>query len=197
MNKFILVLKDHLPYTIFGALLASILVFPISRIPNIDSYHWFYIFHPLHLFLSAYTTTSVYKIYAKGTTNFLKLFLIGYFGSILIGTLSDSIIPYFSEVLLNMPYREIHIGFLEKFYFINSIVIIAILLAYIKPVRKISHGAHIFVSAFASIFHILMANNIISFSFKWFIGILGFISIAVLVPCSFGDLIFPMFFHKE
>jgi len=28
--------------------------------------------------------------------------------------LSDSIIPYLGEVLLNLPHREIHLGFIEK-----------------------------------------------------------------------------------
>jgi hypothetical protein len=197
MNKIVQVLKEHLPYTFFGVVLATILVFPISRIENINNYKIFYTLHPLHIFLSAYTTASVYKIYVKGSFSFVKLFLIGYIGSILVGTISDSLIPYLSETILKMPYRELHIGFLEQFSLINGVAIFGLILAYIKPVKKISHALHIFISCFASIFHILMSNDVINFSIVFYLGIFVFIFVAVWLPCSFSDLVFPMFFVRD
>ncbi|GAH57769.1 unnamed protein product, partial [marine sediment metagenome] len=64
------------------------------------------------------------------------LILIGYIGSIGIATLSDSIIPFLGETLLKMPYREIHIGFIEKWWLVNPSALIGILIAYIRPATK-------------------------------------------------------------
>lgn len=197
MNKVGHILKEHLPYAFFGVVLATVLVFPISRIEDIDDYKFFYFLHPLHIFLSAYTTASIYKIYVKGSTSFIKLFVIGYVGSIFVGTVSDSLIPYLSEIILDMPYRETHVGFLEQAYLVNGVAFLALLIAYIKPIKKISHALHIFVSCFASIFHILMSNDVINFSIVFYLGIFVFIFIAVWLPCSFSDLVFPMFFVRN
>lgn len=197
MQKILQVLKEHLPYTLLGVIVGTVLVFPISRIHGINNYKIFYTLHPLHIFLSAYTTASIYKIYIKSRVNFIKLFLIGYIGSILIGTISDSLIPYLSETMLNMPYRELHIGFLEQSYLVNGVAVLGLVLAYIKPIKKISHSMHIFVSCFASLFHILMSSGILYFTISFYLGIFVFIFIAVWIPCSFSDLVFPMIFIRE
>jgi hypothetical protein len=109
-------LKEHMPFTAFGAVTGIILIIFLRKLPSESSYNIFYILHPIHVFLSALVTASMYNFYKCGTSkkkcNLEILILIGYVGSVGIATLSDSVIPYLGEILLNMPHREIHLGFI-------------------------------------------------------------------------------------
>ena len=110
-------LKHHAPFTALGAVtgIAIMLIILFGNIlPQVSqvSHTVFYILHPLHITLSAIVTTAMYKKYGNG--KIWVIILIGYFGSIGIGTLSDSVIPYLGEMLLDLPNRGIHIGFIEE-----------------------------------------------------------------------------------
>lgn len=104
-------LKSHAPFTLAGAAagLAFMLVFK-----GIDKDHariMFSFFHPSHVFLSAMVTASVFAVhYFK--KNFIKVLLIGYFGSIGVATLSDSIVPFIGEKIfsLDVPTHAHHHG---------------------------------------------------------------------------------------
>ncbi|RLE08824.1 MAG: hypothetical protein DRJ06_04000, partial [Candidatus Aminicenantes bacterium] len=85
-------LEKHAPFTLFGAVSGILIVFFFQRLPVNITYNIFYILHPTHVFLSALVTASMYKLHAKGKCKFWILFLIGYFGSIGIATVSDSLI---------------------------------------------------------------------------------------------------------
>lgn len=126
---------------------------------------------------------------------FLKVLAVGYFGSVAIGTLSDSLIPFWGERLLNMPHAHLHLGFIEKWYFINSVAIIAILIAYKKPFTKFPHAAHVLISTWASLFHMLMAAD--SSQAVPYFGIFVFLFIAVWIPCCFSDIVFPLLFVRN
>lgn len=89
-----------------------------QTLPPKASYSIFYTLHPIHVLLSALVTASIYELnecgHMKGKCKLWILLMIGYIGSIGIATTSDSIIPYLGEILLDMPNRGIHIGFIEK-----------------------------------------------------------------------------------
>jgi len=189
-------LKKHIHFTIFGAVTGVIIAFFLRNVINTDAYYTiFYIFHPIHVVLSALVTSSLYKSYnsnyLKNTSSFWILLIIGYFGSIGIATLSDSFIPYLGEYLLDLPNREIHLGFIEKWWLINPLAVLGIIIAYYKPATKFPHSGHVLLSTWASLFHILMAigNKI---SFLSYIIIFIFLFIAVWIPCCLSDIIFPM-----
>ena len=76
-----------------------------------------------------------------------------------IATLSDSLMPYIGEVLLDMPHRHHHIGFLEKWWLINAVAIVGVTIAYFNPSTKFPHFGHVLISTWASVFHILMAKS--------------------------------------
>jgi len=78
------------------------------------------------------------------------LIFIGYVGSIGIATLSDSVIPYLGEILLNMPHREIHLGFIEKWWLVNPLALFGIGVAYLRPSTKFPHFGHVLLSTWAS-----------------------------------------------
>jgi len=191
-------LKTHAPFTSFGALTGIILMmlFSVITIPAKLSYSIFYTLHPLHVLLSALVTTSMYKLHLKGSGNVLVLILIGYFGSIGIATLSDSIIPYLGEIVLNLPNRGIHIGFLEEWWLVNPMALLGILIAYYKPTTKLPHSGHVLLSTWASLFHIIMSLGDVLSWYSYCIIFL-FLFVSVWIPCCFSDIVFPLLFVQK
>ena len=187
-------LKHHALFTFLGAILGVGIMIILRNMPAEESYNVFYVLHPLHVLLSAIVTASVYRLHAKG--GFLSMLLIGYFGSVGIATLSDSLIPYLGESLLGLPNRGAHIGFIEKWWLVNPMALLGITFAYFKPTTKIPHSGHVFLSTAASVFHILAALNG-TLNVFYCIVILFFLFIAVWMPCCISDIVFPLLFVKK
>lgn len=188
-------LKQHSPFTLFGAITGIIIMLVFYKIPSNMAYNIFYTLHPMHVVLSALVTASMYKIYAK-KVNPLILILIGYIGSVGIATLSDSIIPYIGEILLDLPNKGIHLGFIEKWWLVNPLAFLGIAIAYFNPKTKFPHAGHVLLSTWASLFHIIMAlDGTIKLTLIFVVFI--FLFIAVLIPCCLSDIIFPLLFIKK
>ena len=190
-------LRNHLPFTLLGAFTGIVIMFFTGQIPKDIAYNIFYILHPIHVLLSALVTASIYKLYkCEKTTikcNLFVLLVIGYVGSIGIATISDSIIPYIGEILLNMPDREIHLGFIEKWWIVNPLAIIGIIIAYFWSHTKFPHFGHVLISTWASLFHILMAIGK-EFGLYMYIMVFIFLFLAVWIPCCVSDIVFPLLF---
>ena len=205
IKDIVLELKQHSPFTALGAVSGIIIIILFQKIPKDIAFDIFYILHPIHIFLSAMVTTAIFKIHTcgklgtnclKGKCNFWKLLIIGYVGSIGIATLSDCIVPYIAEVILNMPYRHLHLGFIEEWWLINPLAIAGIFVANFYPKTKLPHAGHVLLSTWASAFHIIMAIGM-SLTFLFSLLILIFLFIAVWIPCCVSDIIFPMMFVKR
>jgi len=194
-------LRNHAPFTALGAvtgiIVMVILVFG-NVLPQVSpiSHTVFYVLHPLHVALSAVVTTAMYKTRSQGGAKIWAIILIGYFGSIGIGTLSDSVIPYLGESLLSLPNRGIHIGFLEEPQIVNPAAFAGIALGYWRPTTKLPHFGHVLLSTWASLFHVVMALegtvNLMTLSFIFVILFLG-----VWLPCCTSDIVFPLLFTKQ
>ena len=141
-------LRNHSPFTLFGAFTGILLMIVLQKasIPYRVSYTIFYTLHPLHVLLSALVTTSMYELHKKGGVSLVILLIIGYVGSVGIATLSDSLIPYLGEILLNLPNRGIHLGFIEEWWLVNPFALIGITIAYFKPTTKLPHSGHVLIS---------------------------------------------------
>jgi len=192
-------LKHHAPFTALGAVTGIVIMLIIlfgNILPQVSqvSHTVFYILHPLHITLSAIVTTAMYKKY--GTGKIWVIILIGYFGSIGIGTLSDSVIPYLGEILLDLPNRGIHIGFIEEWQIVNAAAIIGIAIGYWKPVTRLPHFGHVLLSTWASLFHIIMALGKTADPVT-FMVIFLFLFLAVWIPCCTSDIVFPLLFTKK
>ena len=197
MTKIFEELKIHAPFTVFGAVTGIVIMYFFHKLQFNTAYNIFYILHPIHVLLSALVTSSMYNFYRYGKMktkrDLIVLLVIGYIGSIGIATISDSVIPYLGEILLNLPNRSIHIGFIEKWWLINPLAVIGVMIAYIRPSTKLPHFGHVLLSTWASIFHIIMAiSREISFLTVVFIFI--FLFIAVWIPCCVSDIVFPLLF---
>jgi hypothetical protein len=192
-------LKEHIPFTALGAV-SGIIVMAIIVLTNVLSQvsqvseTIFYTLHPLHVVLSALATTAMYRKYSNSKV--WAVVLVGYLGSIGIATISDSIIPYLGEALLDLPNRGLHIGFIEAWWLVNPAALLGIALSYWKTVTKLPHYGHVLVSTWASLFHIIMA---LGATVNWvlILVIFLFLFVAVWLPCCLSDIVFPLLFTKE
>jgi hypothetical protein len=193
-------LRAHAPFTIVGALTGVVLIAFFQTMPAQRAYNVFYVLHPIHVVLSALATASMYRLHTcerisgvclKGHCNLRLLLVIGYLGSVGIATLSDSIIPYLGELMLNLPNRGIHVGFIEKWWLVNPLAIAGGLIACYRPSTKFPHAGHVLLSTWASLFHMIMA---VGEKLTWvsFSVIFVFLFLAVWLPCCVSDIVFPL-----
>lgn len=167
-----------------------------GRLSKGTAFNIFYVLHPIHVFFSAVATASLYKLHRYRRQNrkvqIAWLMVVGYLGAIGIATLSDSLIPYFGEILLDLPKKRAHLGFIEKWWLIHPLAVAGIFLAYLRPKTKIPHAGHVLLSTSASTFHVIMAlgNEIPLASY---VVIVLFLFIAVWLPCALSDIVFPVF----
>jgi len=191
-------LKRHMPFTLSGAAFGIIFMILFRNISHETAHELFFVFHPLHVLLSALVTASIYTLHTcprEGSRrcNLPILLAIGFVGSVGIATLSDSLIPYIAEVLLDMPFRHHHIGIVEKWWLVSGVAVVGVVLAYFNPTTKFPHAGHVLISTWASLFHILMAKGA-EISILAYAGIFTFLFLAVWLPCCISDIAFPMFF---
>ena len=189
-------LRKHAPFTVAGTATGLVImaVFVTASIPRSVSVGLFWAFHPLHVLLSALVTAGMYRLHSRG--GLWRTVLIGYAGSIGIATLSDCIIPYLGEWLLDLPSRGVHFGFIEKWWLVNPLALGGIAIACHWPRTQFPHAGHVLLSTWASLFHMTMALNGPPDVFE-VILIAAFLFAAVWVPCCTSDIVFPLFFAEE
>jgi len=108
-----------------------------------------------------------------------------------MATLSDSVIPYGTEALLSLPQRALHIGFLEEWWLVNPAALLGIGIAFVRPTTRLPHSAHVLISTWASLFHVIMALGA-SITGVQFVVIFIFLFVAVWVPCCLSDIALPV-----
>ncbi len=192
-------LRHHVPFTALGAVSGIIIVVIIVAVNALSqvsevSRTVFYVLHPLHVVLSALVTTALYRKY--GSQKVWAAVLVGYVGSIGIATISDSLIPYLGETLLDLPNRGIHIGFIEEWQIVNPAAFLGIAISYWKPLTEMPHAGHVLISTWASLFHVIMALGT-TVDWMQFLIIFLFLFIAVWLPCCLSDIVFPMLFTRN
>ena len=189
-------LRVHAPFTVLGTLTGiAIMVFlVVARPPRSFSVSLFWGLHPLHVLLSALATTAMYRLHGRG--GLWSTIAVGYVGSLGIATLSDCIIPYAGECLLALPNREIHFGFIEKWWLVNPLAGIGIAVALLWPNTKFPHAGHVFLSTWASLFHMTMALGD-GFSLLTLVVVAVFLFLAVWIPCCTSDIVLPLLFSGK
>ena len=189
-------LKHHVPFTFFGALagVTIALVFTYVNVPQKVSHALFATFHPAHVFVSAVATTAMYRLHSRRSV--LSTVLVGFIGSVGIGTISDSLIPYLGELILGAPHAHAHIGFIEEWYLVIPLALLGVAVAYWRPATEIPHAAHVLLSTGASLFHMLMALGA-GLSMWGIVLIPAFLFLAVWIPCCTSDIVFPLLFSLK
>ncbi|MGB7056001.1 MAG: hypothetical protein WBE28_11855 [bacterium] len=196
LNKVVRELRHHAPFTALGTLsgIAIMLLFSVARVPRAYSDTLFWCLHPAHVLLSALVTAAMYRLHSR--TGFLRTLIIGYVGAVGIATLSDSVIPYVGELLLVLPNKGIHVGFIEKWWLVNPLAILGIFIAYFWPKTRFPHAGHVFLSTWASLFHMTMARGGRVTPLEITVISL-FLFLAVWLPCCTSDIVFPMLFTRS
>jgi hypothetical protein len=152
----------------------------------------FHLFHPLHMFFSAAATTAMFWRYDR---KILKAVVVGLIGAIGVCGVSDILIPHVSLLILGVR-LPMHICVIEHPSMVLPFAAIGIgvgLLAAMGVARStvFSHSMHVFVSTMASIFYMVHAFGrlawIDSLGYIFF-----FVVVAVMVPCCFSDIVFPL-----
>ncbi|MDD5080707.1 MAG: hypothetical protein PHC58_01770 [Candidatus Omnitrophica bacterium] len=196
LKKIMIELKRHAGFTFFGAFLGLGFLILFRNMSHVTAEKLFFVFHPAHVFFSAAATTGMYVLNKKGRLNVLSVFLVGFFGSVGIATLSDSIMPYIGERILWLPEAHAHIGFIEAFPVVFTASLLGIVMAWVIPHTKFSHLLHVFISTWASAFHVLTAAGG-TLNFISYLIIFIFLFCSVWLPCCLSDIIFPLLFLKD
>jgi hypothetical protein len=198
-QRIITELRHHIPFTVFGAvtgMVAIIIIVAVGALSSVSgvSETVFYVLHPLHVVLSAGVTTAMYRKHTRG--RIVPAILIGYLGSIGIATLSDSVVPYIGELLLDLPHAEAHIGFIEEWHIVNPAAFLGIAIGLWRSITTFPHAGHVLISTWASLFHTIMA---LGETVEWlqFLPIFIFLFLAVWLPCCLSDIVFPLLFTRR
>ncbi|MFC1921538.1 hypothetical protein ACFLYQ_07430 [Chloroflexota bacterium] len=194
-------LKEHIGFTAIGAasgIVIMLIIVLANIIPKVSE-SAFEILHPLHVIVSALTTTAMYRKY--GHTKLWAAILIGYTGSIGIASISDAIIPFLGGTILGIDIG-LHIPFisteitpffgLQAWVVVNSTAIIGIIIGYFRPATKLPHMGHVLLSTWASMFYFT------AYGVAHWLPLLPlvflFLFLAVWLPCCISDIIFPLLF---
>ena len=186
-------LKSHAPYTALGAATGIVIMVVVvfSDIPVKISQAIFYYLHPIHVVLSAFTTTAMYVKY-RGRKIWLAIF-VGWTGSLGIATMSDAVIPFLGAELLQIPI-EFHIPFVEKWW-LNLLALIGVIAGYKWQMTKIPHFGHVLLSTWASLFYFVAFGRANWIPLLPFIFL--FLFLAVWIPCCTSDIIYPLLFTRK
>jgi hypothetical protein len=189
-------LRRHVPFTLLrtgtGVMIAGVLI--AIHLSSGWTAGLFWGLHPLHVLLSAMATTSLYRHWARAGC--LRCFIVGYIGAVGIATLSDCVIPYIGEWMLDLPNRGWHIGFIEKWWLINPAAIVGIAIAWLLPNSTIPHAGHVLLSTWASLFHIQLALGS-EINLLAVLVLPAFVLLAVWLPCCSSDIVLPVLFPRK
>jgi hypothetical protein len=188
-------MRRHAPFTLFGVLTgtAIMLVLLLAEVPRTVSHGLFWTVHPLHVLLSAMVTAALFRRYTHG--RIIATCLIGYTGAVGIATISDSVIPFLGEWMLDLPNRGIHLGFIEKWWLVNPLAVAGIIAGYHWPRTRFPHFGHVLLSTWASLFHITMAMGD-TWSIATVAVVTVFLFLAVWLPCCLSDIAYPLLFVR-
>lgn len=189
-------LRRHAPFTAIGTASGVIIMLFLAwtHVSGGVSEPLFWSLHPLHVLLSALVTAAMYRLHSPG--RLVPTILTGYIGSVGIATVSDSIIPFVGEWLLQLPHRGVHLGFIEKWWLVNPLALLGIAIACAWPRTRFPHAGHVFLSTWASLFHMTMAMG--EQLTPWTVAASAvFLFLAVWIPCCTSDIVFPLLWVKE
>ncbi|MCH7850973.1 MAG: hypothetical protein IH845_05005 [Nanoarchaeota archaeon] len=187
-------LKEHLPFTfvislIVGGIVAWIFLVDATLIKYSEEF--FDVLHPVHILFSAAATSAIYYKYCK---NLFQSIIIGIFGAILVGTISDVLFPYISGnlFLLNTSF---HLPIFEVPFLILGVALVGSVAGIYFGGFKLSHNLHVLLSILASLFYLLAFSFEISLIAIFLISLILFLF--VFIPCCISDIVFPILFLKK
>jgi hypothetical protein len=184
-------LKHHLPFTLAASFVAGVLVAIFYLVGRVPSEELFEIMHPAHVLVSAVATSAIYWKYKRSVWQSV---LVGTSGAILIGSLSDVLLPFLAGNLFSL-HTHFHLPILEEPVLILGVAFFGAILGMRSNLFRVSHISHVFLSVFASLFYLLAFSIEVSAIAVLLISVLVFL--VVYIPCCVSDIVFPLFFIKK
>lgn len=198
----------HLPYAVFSVLTSLVILSFFSMFMLTSVGHevikkgaslLFHSFHFMHLVFASAGTLITFFRFSK---HYVQALVVGIFSPAFFCMMSDAVLPYLGGKMLGVP-MTFHICFVSELHNVLPFLLVGVLtgfaLGHNINEKKIayslsSHAVHIFVSSLASTFY-LVAHGFI----EWYTSIGAvflFLIAAVVIPCSFSDIIVPMVVAK-
>jgi hypothetical protein len=135
--------------------LVLLLVRGALGIPDTAAEALFVIVHPLHVFIAA--ATLVRLLSRPGRLRPLVAAAVGYPLVIAIVTTVDSLLPYLAELLLALPSRHVHIGFVEFWWLVHPLAITGTAAGLAAPRLRLRPRLVLAASLLPPVFDMMMA----------------------------------------
>ncbi|MBA3954303.1 hypothetical protein H0X48_03235 [Candidatus Dependentiae bacterium] len=208
-------LLHHLPYAIFSVALGMIVLSLLDYTSaaqtaahshaahdhsacSVSGYHiLFHSFHFLHILFAATGTVITFSRFSRSIS---KALLVGIISPAIFCMLSDVLLPYLAGRLLGVD-MELHICFHRELHNVLPFLAIGVLngmvlrshhSSMLRVFSLGSHFVHILISSLASLFYM------VSHGFENWYPQMGyvflFLVVAIVIPCTFSDVIVPMYF---
>lgn len=197
----------HLPYAIFsvafGLIILSFLSFGGIASGAKDKAQGLHIlFHSFHFLHIVFATTGCLVTFSRFSKNILYGFIVALIAALFFCTLSDVILPYLAGRMFGV-HMHFHICLISECHNVIPFLLIGLLNGFIlsrhnavnKAVYSVaSHFGHILTSSLASLFYLVGEGFIQWNTYMGLVFIL--LIIAVVIPCTFADVIVPVFFAQ-
>ncbi len=183
-------LRHHVPFTALGALSGIVVMaaFILLEIPQKPAEVIFELLHPAHVLLSAIVTTALYRRYRPCRA---AAAVVGFAGSVGLGTLSDIVFPYLGGLAIGAHMDHIHLAFIEEWWLVNPAALVGVGIGLWRQGTRLPHWGHVFVSTWASLFYLASYGGDTNWLPKLpLIFVLLFV--AVWLPCCLSDIVFPL-----
>lgn len=196
-------LAYHFPYAVYAvAMTIAICSFFILGSSNVSHRNLDLLFHCFHFMHIVFAATGTLITYFRFSRNMLGAFVVGLIVPSVFCLLSDVIMPYYGGKMLGIDMHW-HICFASELHNVLPFLFMGMLNGFVLSRHDIdrqemysvtSHFTHILVSSLASAFY-LIAHGFD----QWYLNIGSFflfLIIVVVVPCTLGDVVVPMFFAR-
>jgi hypothetical protein len=196
-------LAFHFPYAVYAVALTialcSFFVLGGAGITQCNLEHLFHSFHFMHIVFAATGTLITYFRFSR---NMFGALIVGLIVPSVFCVLSDVIMPYYGGKMLGIDMHW-HVCFQSEWHNVLPFLFMGMLNGFVlsrhgadhqEAYSIVSHFTHILVSSLASAFY-LIAHGFDT----WYLNIGSFflfLIIVVVVPCTLGDVVVPMFFAR-
>ena len=186
-------LREHMPFTAAATLVSVIIMAFLLIKENLVSYavSMFYVFHPAHIFFSSIVSAAIFYRYSK---NIFFALISSIVISVIIGSISDVILPYLGSSLFRIPI-SFRLPAIESPLLIFGVAFLGGITGITIKKTKFPHFIHVLISVFASLLYIFAYST--EFSFLTFFLIFIITSISVVIPCCLSDIVLPILFQDK
>ncbi|MFA6065765.1 MAG: hypothetical protein WC707_01130 [Candidatus Babeliaceae bacterium] len=203
-------LTCHLPYAAFsvaiGFIVLSLLHFMSMNLAQAQLHKGYHIlFHAFHYLHIMFAVTGTLVTFLRFSNHLTRGIIVSLISPAVFCTLSDVALPALAGNILGV-HMDMHICFFKLHDFMNVLpfmlvgLITALSLSrhHVRSLNFISLGSHfihILISSLASLFYV------VSYGFSGWPKVMGilyfFLVIAVVIPCTFSDVVVPLYFARK